>query len=172
MRRVMSYIILSMRTLSLMRYIFEISQPSESSSTWRVLWILWESAPLIAMVSLSFPLFVWLFRIVFAVGGKENDLKVYRLSDHSLIWQARNVPHDFLDLRVPVHIKDFAVCWWRKWSRSVVFEMWERIQDRHSDGIQPDSCLSHPEEETARRGLLYVNYESLYNSLHFHELFV
>ncbi|KAK8811294.1 hypothetical protein WA158_003029 [Blastocystis sp. Blastoise] len=43
---------------------------------------------------------------IFAAGGKENDLKVYSIEKGSFIWRAKNVPNDFLDLRVPVWIKD------------------------------------------------------------------
>ncbi|GFR10405.1 WD repeat-containing protein 74 [Trichonephila clavata] len=42
-----------------------------------------------------------------ATGGEENDLKVWDLqAPNSPVFQARNVPHDFLDLRVPVWITD------------------------------------------------------------------
>jgi hypothetical protein len=37
-----------------------------------------------------------------AVGGKENDLAVWDVGTGERLWKARNVPHDKLDLRVPV----------------------------------------------------------------------
>ena len=57
----------------------------------------------------------------FAIGGKENDLKIYDLSSPSsfdafaggvntdtptCVWRAKNVPHDNLSLRHPVWITD------------------------------------------------------------------
>ena len=47
---------------------------------------------------------------IVATGGKENDLKIYDLSSESLepTFKARNVPHDFLDLRVPVWVQDLT----------------------------------------------------------------
>ncbi|CAN0501766.1 unnamed protein product, partial [Ectocarpus sp. 12 AP-2014] len=39
-----------------------------------------------------------------AAGGKENDLKTWDLSTGKCIWKAKNVPHDFLDMRQPVWI--------------------------------------------------------------------
>lgn len=37
-------------------------------------------------------------------GGKENDVKLYNLQTKQDVWEARNVPHDKLKLRVPVWI--------------------------------------------------------------------
>ncbi|KRY22198.1 WD repeat-containing protein 74, partial [Trichinella patagoniensis] len=46
---------------------------------------------------------------VVATGGKENDLKIWSLSDpQMLLFSAKNVRNDFLDLRVPVWIRDIA----------------------------------------------------------------
>ncbi|CAM9946495.1 unnamed protein product [Hapterophycus canaliculatus] len=39
-----------------------------------------------------------------ATGGKENDLKTWDLSTGQCTWKAKNVPHDFLDMRQPVWI--------------------------------------------------------------------
>uniref|UniRef100_A0A0K0F696 WD_REPEATS_REGION domain-containing protein n=1 Tax=Strongyloides venezuelensis TaxID=75913 RepID=A0A0K0F696_STRVS len=41
---------------------------------------------------------------IFATGGKENDLKVWDLSTKEKKFEARNVKHDSLNLRVPVNI--------------------------------------------------------------------
>lgn len=41
-----------------------------------------------------------------AYGGKENDLRVWDLEKKRCAWTAKNVPNDFLDMRVPVWIKD------------------------------------------------------------------
>jgi len=48
---------------------------------------------------------------VFATGGKENDLKIWDLAapNPSLpIFKAKNIPHDSLDLRVPVWVEDLT----------------------------------------------------------------
>lgn len=37
-------------------------------------------------------------------GGRENDVKLYNIHTKQSIWEARNVPHDKLRLRVPVWI--------------------------------------------------------------------
>lgn len=39
-----------------------------------------------------------------AFGGRENDLQVYDLNTQQSTWQAKNVPHDNLNLRVPVWV--------------------------------------------------------------------
>ncbi|CAM9802466.1 unnamed protein product [Pylaiella littoralis] len=39
-----------------------------------------------------------------AAGGKENDLKTWDVDTGQCTWKAKNVPHDFLDLRQPVWI--------------------------------------------------------------------
>lgn len=39
-----------------------------------------------------------------AAGGKENDLKTWDLNTGQCTWKAKNVPHDFLDMRQPVWI--------------------------------------------------------------------
>jgi len=44
-----------------------------------------------------------------AVGGREHDLKVWDLETQQNVWKARNVKHDFLDMRVPVWITDAHV---------------------------------------------------------------
>lgn len=46
-----------------------------------------------------------------AVGGRENELKLYDLAAQRVeepVFTARNVAHDWLNVRVPVHIKDIA----------------------------------------------------------------
>jgi ribosome biogenesis protein NSA1 len=45
----------------------------------------------------------------FAVGGKEHLLSVWDIETQQRTFKARNVPHDFLELRVPVWIQ--ALCW-------------------------------------------------------------
>jgi len=48
---------------------------------------------------------------IYATGGKENDLKIWNLSSdkpEEPAFKARNLPHDFLDLRVPVWIQDLT----------------------------------------------------------------
>src|SRR5258708_6297714 len=46
--------------------------------------------------------------VYFATGGKENDLKVWDAQTGAATFRAKNVPHDDLDMRVPVWITDFA----------------------------------------------------------------
>lgn len=43
---------------------------------------------------------------VLAFGGKERDLNVWDLETQKSIFKAKNVPHDFLDVRVPVWVTD------------------------------------------------------------------
>jgi ribosome biogenesis protein NSA1 len=48
---------------------------------------------------------------IFATGGKENDLKIWNLNSTDPTvptFKARNVPHDFLDLRIPVWVQDLT----------------------------------------------------------------
>ncbi|CAG7835581.1 unnamed protein product [Allacma fusca] len=48
---------------------------------------------------------------IVATGGKENDLKIFDLSSEKPeepVFKARNVRHDFLDLRVPVWVQDLT----------------------------------------------------------------
>ncbi|CEF66507.1 WD40 repeat and WD40/YVTN repeat-like-containing domain and WD40-repeat-containing domain-containing protein [Strongyloides ratti] len=45
---------------------------------------------------------------VFATGGKENELKVWDLSTKQKKFEARNVKHDNLNLRVPVNILNIS----------------------------------------------------------------
>ena len=42
----------------------------------------------------------------FAVGGKEHLLRLWDIESGKVSFKAKNVPHDFLDLRLPVWIKD------------------------------------------------------------------
>ena len=43
-----------------------------------------------------------------AVGGRENDLKLYDIKSQRKIWSAKNVPDDKLQLRVPIWITAIA----------------------------------------------------------------
>lgn len=53
---------------------------------------------------------------LFATGGEEQDLCIWDVtkydeshpSNFKPIWEARNVPHDYLDLRVPIWINDLV----------------------------------------------------------------
>lgn len=45
--------------------------------------------------------------VIMGFGGKENDMKLWDVQQQKLIWAAKNVKHDMLDLRVPVWISDF-----------------------------------------------------------------
>ena len=47
--------------------------------------------------------------LVFAVGGRENDLVLYDLETQESIFRGRNVPNDFLQLRVPIWVSDMQV---------------------------------------------------------------
>ena len=46
---------------------------------------------------------------MFAFGGRENDLGLFDVEKQETIFTARNVPHDWLNLRVPVWIADMSV---------------------------------------------------------------
>ena len=46
---------------------------------------------------------------MFAFGGRENDLGLFDIEKQESIFTARNVPNDFLDLRVPVWVSDMQV---------------------------------------------------------------
>lgn len=41
---------------------------------------------------------------VLAAGGRENDLKTWDVNTAQCTWKAKNLPHDFLDMRQPVWI--------------------------------------------------------------------
>lgn len=43
-----------------------------------------------------------------AAGGRENDLKIYDVLSSQCTWQAKNAPHDLLDLRQPVWISSLV----------------------------------------------------------------
>ncbi|XP_028161050.1 WD repeat-containing protein 74-like isoform X2 [Ostrinia furnacalis] len=45
---------------------------------------------------------------LFATGGEENDLKVYRLGEAEPTFCAKNLPHDWLQLRRPVWVSDLT----------------------------------------------------------------
>jgi ribosome biogenesis protein NSA1 len=43
-----------------------------------------------------------------ACGGKENDVVLYSLETQQVEWTAKNVPHDYLKLRVPIWIRGIS----------------------------------------------------------------
>ena len=43
-------------------------------------------------------------KISYAIGGNERSLKVYDVSTGKQRWKSKNVPNDFLSLRVPIYI--------------------------------------------------------------------
>ncbi|XP_022818970.1 WD repeat-containing protein 74 [Spodoptera litura] len=45
---------------------------------------------------------------VFATGGEENDLKIWRIGETSPTFVAKNLPHDWLQLRRPVWVTDLV----------------------------------------------------------------
>ncbi|XP_046829005.1 WD repeat-containing protein 74 [Vespa crabro] len=45
---------------------------------------------------------------IIATGGKENGLKLFDLEKQKQIFSEKNMPHDFLNLRVPIWISDIA----------------------------------------------------------------
>lgn len=45
---------------------------------------------------------------VFASGGKENELKLWDVETGKQIFLAKNLPHDWLQLRVPVWVSDMC----------------------------------------------------------------
>ncbi|CAG5030316.1 unnamed protein product [Parnassius apollo] len=45
---------------------------------------------------------------LFATGGEENDLKVWRIGETTPVFMAKNLPHDWLQLRQPVWVSDLA----------------------------------------------------------------
>lgn len=47
--------------------------------------------------------------VVFAVGGRENDIALYDIEQKDAIFRGRNVPNDFLNLRVPIWVADMQV---------------------------------------------------------------
>ena len=54
--------------------------------------------------------FLWLtpVRDTVAYGGKENEAQVYCVETGKVIWTAKNVGNNFLDLREPVWVTDLA----------------------------------------------------------------
>ncbi|XP_045506014.1 WD repeat-containing protein 74 [Colias croceus] len=51
---------------------------------------------------------VWSDGNVFATGGEENDLKLWRIGETAPIFIAKNLPHDWLQLRRPVWVTDLT----------------------------------------------------------------
>ncbi|XP_077293599.1 WD repeat domain 74 lethal (2) k09848 [Arctopsyche grandis] len=45
---------------------------------------------------------------IIATGGKENDLKLWDLEKRTTTFHAKNVPHDWLQLRVPIWVSDIC----------------------------------------------------------------
>ncbi|CAH0730686.1 unnamed protein product, partial [Brenthis ino] len=45
---------------------------------------------------------------LFATGGEENELKVWKIGEPESIFTAKNLPHDWLQLRRPVWVSDLA----------------------------------------------------------------
>ncbi|XP_013135879.1 PREDICTED: WD repeat-containing protein 74 [Papilio polytes] len=45
---------------------------------------------------------------LFATGGEENDLKVWRVGETEPVFAAKNRPHDWLQLRVPIWVSDLT----------------------------------------------------------------
>ncbi|CAK4197013.1 unnamed protein product [Aphanomyces euteiches] len=45
---------------------------------------------------------------VIAIGGKERDVNLWNLETQQAIFKAKNIPHDNLDMRVPVWVKAMA----------------------------------------------------------------
>ncbi|CAH2101534.1 unnamed protein product [Euphydryas editha] len=45
---------------------------------------------------------------LFATGGEENELKVWRIGEPAPIFTAKNLPHDWLQLRRPVWVSDLT----------------------------------------------------------------
>lgn len=43
---------------------------------------------------------------IIATGGLENRLKLFDLEKQELIFSEKNIPHDWLELRVPIWISD------------------------------------------------------------------
>ena len=43
-----------------------------------------------------------------AFGGRDNDVKLYDLTTQKAVWEAKNVPHDSLRMRVPIWISKMA----------------------------------------------------------------
>ena len=45
---------------------------------------------------------------VIALGGKDLDLRLFGLSEQKQIWKARNLPHDWLNMAVPVWVNEIC----------------------------------------------------------------
>lgn len=43
---------------------------------------------------------------IVATGGKENKLKLFDIEKQQSIFEEKNVPHDWLELRVPIWVTD------------------------------------------------------------------
>ena len=43
------------------------------------------------------------------MGGRENDIALYDIEQKDAIFRGRNVPNDFLNLRVPIWVADMQV---------------------------------------------------------------
>ncbi|XP_045530170.1 WD repeat-containing protein 74 [Pieris brassicae] len=51
---------------------------------------------------------VWKHGDMFATGGEENDLKVWKIDEKKPIFIAKNLPHDWLQLRRPIWVTDLT----------------------------------------------------------------
>ena len=47
--------------------------------------------------------------VVIAIGGRENDVALYDIETQEAVFKGRNVPEDFLHLRVPIWVADMRV---------------------------------------------------------------
>lgn len=45
-------------------------------------------------------------RNIIATGGREHRLKLYDLEKQTMIFSEKNLPHDWLELRVPIWVSD------------------------------------------------------------------
>lgn len=45
---------------------------------------------------------------IFGTGGNENELKLWRIGESKPVFQAKNLPHDWLQLRQPVWVSDLC----------------------------------------------------------------
>ncbi|XP_050676497.1 WD repeat-containing protein 74 [Leptidea sinapis] len=51
---------------------------------------------------------LWRDGTMFATGGEENDLKVWKVDEKTAVFVAKNLPHDWLQLRRPVWVTDLT----------------------------------------------------------------
>uniref|UniRef100_A0A0N4ZN77 WD_REPEATS_REGION domain-containing protein n=1 Tax=Parastrongyloides trichosuri TaxID=131310 RepID=A0A0N4ZN77_PARTI len=63
---------------------------------------------------------------IFATGGKENNLKLWDLNNKTKIFEAKNVKHDHLELRVPINI--LSICFTKSDSKILTSTKNHRIR--------------------------------------------